>query len=518
MHDIRFIRENPEIFDAGLKRRGLEPLAEKLIAIDEERRALTTEVQVAQSRRNEASKLIGAAMGKGDKETAEALKAEVAALKESMPALEAKADEAAARLKAELEVIPNLPADDVPEGADEEANVEVSRWGTPREFDFTPKEHADLAPALGMDFETGARLSGARFTFLRGDMARLHRALGQFMLDVQTREHGYEECNPPVLVKDEAMYGTDKLPKFAEDSFGILNEFKKIQITRESLEQSRESRRRSIRPIEELEEYIWENIQKLRGTLDTETMGTITRSFREFYEGLVQQSDETLDMYEKLMDRLNELRSRNQASALWLIPTSEVSLTASVMGELLDESALPMRLTALTLCFRSEAGAAGRDTRGFIRQHQFEKCELVSIVRPEDSEAEHERMTRAAETILERLELPYRKLLLCTGDMGFGARKTYDLEVWLPGQGAFREISSCSNTGDFQARRMGTRYRVAGEQKKTEFVHTLNGSGLAVGRTLVAVIENYQNADGSVTVPDALLPYMGGITRLEPQN
>ena len=424
MHDIRFIRENPEGFDAGLARRGVEPLAAGLIALDEERRAATTQVQIAQSRRNDASKLIGAAMAKGDKDTAEALKAEVTALKDEMPALEARADELAKKLKEALEIIPNLPGADVPDGAGEEQNAEVSRWGTPRDFDFTPKEHADLAPALGMDFETGARLSGARFTFLRGDMARLHRALGQFMLDTQTREHGYMECNPPVLVGDDAMYGTDKLPKFAEDSFNTTN-------------------------------------------------------------------------------------------GRWLIPTSEVSLTASVMGELLDEAALPMRLTALTLCFRSEAGAAGRDTRGFIRQHQFEKCELVSIVRPEDSEAEHQRMIRAAETILEKLNLPYRKLLLCTGDMGFGARKTYDLEVWLPGQGAFREISSCSNTGDFQARRMNTRYRVAGE-KRTEFVHTLNGSGLAVGRTLVAVIENYQNADGSVTVPDALLPYMGGVTRLEP--
>ena len=424
MHDIRFIRENPEDFDAALARRGLEPLAASLIALDEERRAAVTEVQVAQSRRNEASKLIGAAMAKGDREGAEAIKAEVAALKDAMPALEARADALAADLKGRLEIIPNLPGADVPDGAGEEDNRVESEWGTKRTFDFTPREHADIAPALGMDFETGARLSGARFTFLRGGMARLHRALGQFMLDVQTREHGYAECNPPVLVGDDAMYGTDKLPKFAEDSFCTTN-------------------------------------------------------------------------------------------GRWLIPTSEVSLTASVMGELLDEAALPMRLTALTLCFRSEAGAAGKDTRGFIRQHQFEKCELVSIVRPEDSEAEHQRMVRAAETILERLNLPYRKLLLCTGDMGFGARKTYDLEVWLPGQGAFREISSCSNTGDFQARRMNTRYRVAGE-KKTEFVHTLNGSGLAVGRTLVAVIENYQNADGSVTVPDALLPYMGGVTKLEP--
>ena len=425
MHDIRLIRDNPEAFDAALARRGLAPQANELIALDEERRALTTQVQQGQSRRNEASKLIGAAMAKGDKDTAEAFKAEVAALKDEMPAMEARADEAAAQLKAMLEIIPNLPGDDVPLGAGEADNVEVSRWGTPRVFDFTPKEHADLAPALGMDFETGTRLSGARFTFLRGDMARLHRALGQFMLDVQTREHGYTECNPPVLVRDEAMYGTDKLPKFADDSFRTTDE-------------------------------------------------------------------------------------------RYLIPTSEVSLTASVMGELLDESALPMRLTALTLCFRSEAGAAGKDTRGFIRQHQFEKCELVSIVRPEDSEAEHQRMTRAAETILEKLNLPYRKLLLCTGDMGFGARKTYDLEVWLPGQGAWREISSCSNTGDFQARRMNTRYRVAGEAKKTAFVHTLNGSGLAVGRTLVAVLENYQQADGSVLVPEALHGYTGGMTVLEP--
>ena len=425
MHDIRSIRDDPAAFDAQLARRGHAPQAATLAALDERRRALATEMQAAQARRNEASKAIGAAMAKGDAAAAEALKAEVATLKDRLPALEAEEKDVAAQLKAALEIIPNLPAADVPDGAGEEGNVELTRWGTRREFGFTPREHADLAPALGMDFETGARLSGARFTFLRGDMARLHRALGQFMLDVQTREHGYTECNPPVLVKDEAMYGTDKLPKFAEDSF------------------------------------------------------------------------QTTD-------------------GRWLIPTSEVSLTASVMGELLDESALPLRLTALTLCFRSEAGAAGRDTRGFIRQHQFEKCELVSIVRPEESEAEHQRMVRAAETILERLNLPYRKLLLCTGDMGFGARKTYDLEVWLPGQNAWREISSCSNTGDFQARRMDTRYRVAGEQKRTEFVHTLNGSGLAVGRTLVAVIENYQNEDGSVTVPEALRPYMGGIDRLKP--
>ena len=475
MHDIRFIRDNAEAFDAGLARRGLPAQAAELIALDEQRREAVTAVQVAQSRRNEASKLIGAAMAKGDREGAEAIKAEVAALKDEMPALEERADALAAQLKAALEIIPNLPAADVPNGAGEEENVEVSRWGTPRAFDFTPKEHADLAPALGMDFETGARLSGARFTFLRGGMARLHRALGQFMLDVQTGEHGYAECNPPVLVGDDAMYGTDKLPKFADDSFET-----RIGVDKEAILQ-----------------------------VVAKTMVELQRRHpNEPFERL-------LGVGQKLVAEMIAERRADDTNRRWLIPTSEVSLTASVMGELLDEDALPMRLTALTLCFRSEAGAAGRDTRGFIRQHQFEKCELVSIVRPEDSEAEHQRMTRAAETILERLNLPYRKLLLCTGDMGFGARKTYDLEVWLPGQGAYREISSCSNTGDFQARRMNTRYRVAGE-KRTEFVHTLNGSGLAVGRTLVAVIENYQNKDGSVTVPEVLLPYMGGITHITP--
>ncbi|GMN13724.1 serine--tRNA ligase [Altererythrobacter sp. MTPC7] len=425
MHDIRLIRDDPAAFDAALARRGLEPQSAHLVELDEKRRALTTKVQEGQARRNEASKAIGQAMGQGDTEKAESLKAEVARLKQDMPALEEEAKVLDAELRDALARIPNLPADDVPQGKDEADNVELSTWGDKPQFDFEPKEHADFAPALGMDFETGANISGARFTFLRGDMARLHRALGQFMLDRQTRENGYTECNPPVLVRDEAMYGTDKLPKFAEDSFRTTD------------------------------------------------------------------------------DR-------------WLIPTSEVSLTSSVMGEILGEDALPQRLTALTLCFRSEAGSAGRDTRGFIRQHQFEKCELVSIVKPEDSEAEHERMTEAAEGILQALGLPYRKMLLCTGDMGFGARKTYDLEVWLPGQDAYREISSCSNTGDFQARRMNARYRPEGS-KKTEFVHTLNGSGLAVGRTLVAVLENYQQADGSVAVPEVLAPYMGGVTKLEPR-
>lgn len=423
MHDIAYIRANPQAFDAALARRGADPVADRIIALDAKKREASTKVQQAQSRRNDASKAIGQAMGQGDKDKAEALKAEVAEIKASMPQWEDAASAAGSELDDLLATLPNLPAEDVPDGKDEADNVEVHQWGKKRAFDFEPKEHADLGPALGMDFETGAKLSGARFTFLRGDMARLHRALAQFMLDTQTRKNGYTECNPPVLVNGDAMYGTDKLPKFAEDSFRTTD------------------------------------------------------------------------------DR-------------WLIPTSEVSLTASVAGEILPDLTQPIRLTAHTLCFRSEAGAAGRDTRGFIRQHQFEKVEMVSICRPEDSAAEHERMTECAEQLLQTLDLPYRRVLLCTGDMGFGARKTYDLEVWLPGQGAWREISSCSNTGDFQARRMNARYRPEGE-KKTAFVHTLNGSGLAVGRTLVAVMENYQNADGSVTVPDALTPYMGGVDRLE---
>ena len=424
MHDIRLIRDDPDAFDAALAKRGAEPAAQHILDLDTRRRAVATRMQELQSRRNEASKAIGQAMGQGDTVKADALKAEVADIKTSLPELEEQDRALGKEVEDALAALPNRPAEDVPEGADEADNVELSRWGEPRSFDFEPQEHADFAPALGMDFEAGANISGARFTFLRGDMARLHRALGQFMLDRQTRENGYTECAPPLLVRDEALFGTGQLPKFAEDLFATTD-------------------------------------------------------------------------------------------SRWLIPTAEVSLTNAVREQILDDAALPLRMTALTPCFRSEAGSAGKDTRGFIRQHQFEKVELVAITRPEDSEAEHERMTDAAEGVLRGLELPYRKMLLCTGDMGFGARKTYDLEVWLPGQGAYREISSVSNTGDFQARRMNARYRPEGA-KKTEFVHTLNGSGLAVGRTLVAVLENYQNADGSVTVPEALAPYMGGVTKLEP--
>ena len=422
MHDIRLIRDDPAAFDAALARRGVEAVSSQVLALDTRRRDVATRTQEAQNRRNDASKAIGQAMGKGDKDTAEALKAEVARIKEDLPGLEAQERELDVAMRDALAALPNLPADDVPAGTDEGDNVEVSRWGQQRAFAFTPKEHADLGPALGLDFETGAAIAGARFTFLRGAMARLHRALGQFMLDTQTGTNGFLECVPPLLVKDEAVYGTGQLPKFSDDLFRTTD-------------------------------------------------------------------------------------------GRWLIPTAEVSLTNAVREQIV--AALPLRMTALTPCFRSEAGAAGRDTRGFIRQHQFEKVELVAICKPEDSAAEHERMVAAAESILQALELPYRKMLLCAGDMGATARKTFDLEVWLPGQSAYREISSISNCGDYQARRMNTRYKPEGS-KRTEFVHTLNGSGLAVGRTLVAVLENYQDEDGSVRVPDVLKPWMGGVERLVP--
>lgn len=426
MHDLRFIRENPQAFDAGLAARGAEPVAPRVLELDERRRALTTRLQEAQSRRNEASKAIGQAMGKGDTATAEALKAEVAELKTALPALEEEERALGEELDALLAALPNLPAEDVPQGADESDNQEVSRWGVLREFDFEPSEHADLGPPLGLEFDTAAAMSGARFTFLRGQMARLERALGQFMLDLQAGERGYTECVPPLLVRDDAVYGTGQLPKFADDLFRTTD-------------------------------------------------------------------------------------------GRWLIPTAEVSLTNSVRERILDDLSQPIRLTALTPCFRSEAGAAGKDTRGYIRQHQFSKAELVTICRPDDHQAEHEHMVRSAELVLEALELPYRKVLLCTGDMGATAKKTFDLEVWLPGQGAYREISSISWCGDYQARRMNARYRPEGA-KKTEFVHTLNGSGLAVGRSLVAVLENYQQEDGSVAVPSALRPYMGGVEILNPTH
>lgn len=420
MHDIRFIRETPEAFDTALAKRSLPPQTANLLALDSVARAVTTRLQELQARRNEASKLIGAAKAQKNEAEAQRLMAEVAAIKDDLTAgdLEEKAHQKT--LLDALAAIPNLPADDVPPGKDENDNVEVRSHGEARVPNFTAKEHFDLGEALGqMDFETASKMSGARFVVTRGQLARLERALGNFMLDLHTSEFGYTETNPPMLVRDEAVFGTGQLPKFAEDLFRTENGY-------------------------------------------------------------------------------------------WLIPTAEVSLTNIVRETIMTEAELPKRFTAWTPCFRSEAGAAGRDTRGMIRQHQFSKVELVSITTPDQSDSEHERMTQAAETVLKRLGLSFRTMKLCAGDMGFSARKTYDIEVWLPGQGRYREISSCSNCGDFQARRMDARYRPAGE-KGTRFVHTLNGSGLAVGRTLIAVMENYQQGNGTIAVPDVLKPYMGGI-------
>ena len=446
MHDIKAIRENPEAWVAGWSSRGVEgaqALVDDLLRLDRELRTAQTTGQEALAKRNAASKLIGAAMGKKDMAEADRLKAAVETLKGDIAAADKVEAEVGKQLRDLLAAQKMLAADDVPDGDDEDGNVEISRWGTPREG-APAKDHADLGEAMGLlDFEAAAKMSGARFAVLKGGLARLERAIGQFMLDIQTVEHGYLEVNPPYLVRRPAMFGTGQLPKFEEDLFKIPG-------------------------------------------LDLEW---------NFPDGSKVKDEELADRF--------------------LIPTAEVSLTNLVRESILPESDLaePMRLTALTPCFRAEAGSAGRDTRGLIRQHQFHKVEMVSIARPEDSEAEHERMVRCAETVLEKLELPYRRMLLCKGDMGFSARKTFDLEVWLPSQNTYREISSCSNCGDFQARRMDARFKRDGE-KKTEFVHTLNGSGLAVGRTLVAIMENYQQEDGRIAVPSALLPYMGGATHV----
>jgi seryl-tRNA synthetase len=421
MHDIRLIRDNPQAFDAGLAARGLAPLSSALLALDDRRRKVIGDLQAIQERRNAASKDIGAAMGRKDAEAADRLKAEVSALKDRLAAGEQEQREIDIDMRQRLEAIPNVPAADVPQGADETGNVEYRRFGTPRTDAHLGPQHFEIGEALGlMDFEAASRMSGSRFTVLRGQLARLERAIGQFMIDTHTTAHGYTEVSPPLLVKAPAVYGVGQLPKFEEDLFKTTNDF-------------------------------------------------------------------------------------------YLTSTSEVTLTNLVREAMLDEKELPLRFTALTPCFRSEAGAAGRDTRGMLRQHQFTKCELVSITTPEKSAEEHERMLNAAETILKKLELPFRTMTLCTGDMGFSSQKTFDIEVWLPGQKAYREISSCSNCGDFQARRMDARYRPS-EGKGPRHLHTLNGSGLAVGRTLIAVMENYLNTDGSIAVPAVLQPYMGGLT------
>ena len=459
MHDIKSIRDNPQAFDAGLKRRGLAPLSSALLAIDERRRAAILASEQAQARRNAASKEIGDAKKAKDDARASKLMAEVAELKTKMPELELAAKSADEELGKELAAIPNLPLDEVPDGVDEHGNVQRQVFGKARHHGFSPKPHDDLGGALGtMDFEAAAKLSGARFVVLKKGLARLERAIGQFMLDLHTNEHGYAEINPPLLVRNEVMFGTGQLPKFENDQFWAI---KGELIAAHGDDRSRPG------------------------------------------------DDTAFVTYEGLVDELKHDR-------LGLIPTAEVSLTNLVRESIVDDKELPMRLTALTPCFRAEAGAAGRDTRGMIRQHQFTKVELVSITTPETSKDEHERMLSCAEEVLRRLDLHYRVMTLCAGDMGFSAQKTYDIEVWMPGQGdggAYREISSCSVCGDFQARRMDARYR--GPDGKPRFVHTLNGSGTAVGRALIAVMETYQQQDGSIAVPDVLQPYMGGLKVIE---
>ena len=496
MFDIKWIRENPEAFDAGLQKRGLSPQSAELIALDEARRAVVTKLQEAQARRNAASKEIGKAKAAKDEATAEALMAEVAALKDQLAAGEGEERALDTKLRDALSVIPNLPLDEVPLGKDEKDNVEVRKVGEPPQFDFAPKQHFELGERLGlMDFSTASKISGARFVVLKGALARLERALGQFFLDMHTGEHGYTEVNPPLLVSDDTMFGTAQLPKFRDDQFPTkLEEL----LSSDEYELSLSSTPGVVTVAfrgprqQELERAYFSEKGPLAGT------GAVGKA--------------RLD-HPKVMDGKITGIIPIVETIRWLIPTAEVPLTNLVRESIVDIEKLPMRLTACTPCFRAEAGAAGKDTRGMIRQHQFTKVELVSITTPEQSKDEHERMLSCAEEVLRRLGLHYRVVTLCTGDMGFASQKTYDIEVWLPGQNAYREISSCSVCGDFQARRMNARYR--GKDNKPAFVHTLNGSGVAVGRALIAVMENYQEADGSIAVPDALAPYMGGIRKIE---
>ena len=471
MLDIRWIRDNQDALVAGLKSRGFEAPKETLhqiLKLDEQRRGTIQKLQEALARRNAASKKVGQAKASKDEASAKRLMDEVAALKGTIAEGEREEKRLDDELRTVLAAIPNTPAADVPVGPDEKANVELRKMGPPPKFDFQPKQHFELGEALGlMDFETAAKLSGSRFVVLKGPFARLERALAQFMLDLHTSQHGYTEINPPLLVLDDTMFGTAQLPKFAEDQFFAA---------RKLSEQEKQAR------ISELAAFA--------------TRGKSAEMAAE-------------------MIRIGLEAGWEDQAHYWLIPTAEVPLTNLVREGITDEAKLPIRVTAGTPCFRAEAGAAGKDTRGMIRQHQFYKVELVSITTPEQSKDEHERMTASAEEVLKRLGLPYRVVVLSTGDMGFAAQKTYDIEVWLPGQGMYREISSCSNCGDFQARRMNARYRPQGA-KDTRFVHTLNGSGVAVGRALIAVVENYQEADGSIRIPDVLKPYMGGLTKIEP--
>ncbi len=543
MHDIRAIRDNPGHFQKAWSRRsgGVhlidgQPVTDAILALDADVRKAITEKEHAEAARNAKSKEIGKAKAAKDETLAAQLMADVATAKAVIEAVGRRETEAITKRDDLLARLPNLPMDDVPDGADEHANKEVRKAGTPRAFNFKPKDHADLGEALKMmDFEAAARMSGARFVVLKKHLARLERALAAFMLDVQTGEHGYSETSVPLLVRDHAMYGTGQLPKFSDDLFSGIFGLKPIQ------DFARSNWKWGI--IESRNQYVWSLLQSIANVQDDVSEGAIqsaiqridssTHSYGEPTDEITSLADFERSACQKLLEYVG--RDARQAAGeweksviepdlarssknvreqvterSWLIPTAEVSLTNIVREQILDVAQLPMRITAATPCFRSEAGSGGRDIRGMIRQHQFIKVELVSIVKPEESDAELERMTGCAEEILKRLELPFRTVMLCAGDMGFGARKTYDIEVWLPSQDTYREISSCSSCGDFQARRMDARFRREA-QAKPEFVHTLNGSGLAVGRTLVAVLENYQEADGTIRVPRALVPYMGGL-------
>jgi seryl-tRNA synthetase len=504
MYDIKWIRDNAEAFDRGLQRRNLDDEARKrfsstsLLALDERRRAAITRLEQAQARRNAASKEIGEAKKNKDEAAAAKLMAEVAELKTTIPALEVEEKTSSQELNDTLAWIPNLPADDVPDGKDEKDNVEHHHFGAKRDYAFPPKQHFDLGEALGMmDFETAAKLSGARFVVLKNGLARMERALGQFMLDLHTTEHGYTEVNPPLLVRDDVMYGTAQLPKFEDDQFPTNRKILATDLLNE---------------LNAVSEEIFAEKRQASGKKE------IRIETSEFFDLLAKKAGSWVG---KVVEKRGSVENFQQALAdeatgrkldLWLIPTAEVPLTNLVRESILDETELPLRFTACTPCFRAEAGAAGKDTRGMIRQHQFTKVELVSITTPEESRDEHERMLSCAEEVLRRLDLHYRVVTLCAGDMGFAAQKTYDIEVWLPGQGMYREISSCSTCGEFQARRMNARYRPKGGSP--HHLHTLNGSGVAVGRALIAVMENYQQGNGSIAVPDALKPYMGGLTSI----
>ena len=511
MHDIKAIRKNPKIYDAAWSRRGMEPQSKTILDKDILVRQALKVQQEAEAARNAASKQIGAAMGRGDREEAERLKTEVAGAKNVIAMMGEQITSEKGVLENLLASLPNLPADSVPSGADEDENVDLRTYGTPRKFDFKPKAHDDLGAALKapnapmMDFETAAKMSGARFVVLSGKLARLDRALAAMMLDIQTEEHGYTEVVPPVLVRANTLYGTGQLPKFEEDLYEVKSNMQEALKSNDEIIPIIKEYSVMNDTLTEAATYFMDSFKRKKPSKrENIFIGKLT--------SILEKGSEVTTISAKLLENNNEVLALsliNKAKRQYLIPTAEVSLTNTVRESIIDADKLPMRLTAHTPCFRSEAGSAGRDTKGMIRQHQFNKVEMVSITRPEDSEAEHERMIGCAEEILKRLELPYKVIELCTGDLGFGARKTYDIEVWLPSQDTYREISSVSNCGDFQARRMNARYKHA--EKDNRFVHTLNGSGLAVGRTLVAVLENYQNEDGSIMVPKALVPYMGGL-------